>query len=143
VTSGGPPGIGLDVLDRDELGSLVTRGWFLRYCYAPEEIEQARSLGGGRRLEYLAGRFAAKEAVLKALGKGLFQGIAPRHIRIRRAADGSPHVELRAGAAEAAAQRTVRVSITHKHRVVAAVALLSPPEQERTPPATEEGVTPA
>ncbi|MFD8233733.1 holo-ACP synthase [Streptomyces sp. NPDC059696] len=131
MTSDGPIGIGLDVLGRDELDSLVTRGWFLRYCYAPEEIEQAQCLEGGRRLEYLAGRFAAKEAVLKALGKGLFQGIAPRNICIRRAADGSPHVELRAAAADAASQQSVRVSITHKDSVVAAVALLSQPEQQR------------
>ncbi|MGQ4403482.1 holo-ACP synthase [Streptomyces hayashii] len=122
--------IGLDVLDRDELRSLVKRLWFLRYCFAPEEIEQARSLGADRRLEYLAGRFAAKEAVLKALGRGLFQGIAPRNIRIERAADGAPHVELRAEAAQAAPQETVRISITHKESVVAAVALLERPEHE-------------
>ncbi|MFJ9925128.1 holo-[acyl-carrier-protein] synthase [Streptomyces misionensis] len=128
MTSGRPVGVGLDVLDRDELKRLVTRGWFLRYCYAPEEIEQARALQGVRRLEYLAGRFAAKEAVLKALGRGLLQGIAPRNIRVERAADGSPRVELRGEAARVASRRTVRVSITHKKTVVAAAALLVQPE---------------
>ncbi|WP_261399428.1 holo-ACP synthase [Streptomyces misionensis] len=128
MTSGRPVGVGLDVLDRDELKRLLTRGWFLRYCYAPEEIEQARALQGVRRLEYLAGRFAAKEAVLKALGRGLLQGIAPRNIRVERAADGSPSVELRGEAARVAARQTVRVSITHKESVVAAAALLVRPE---------------
>ncbi|MEW1873638.1 MULTISPECIES: holo-ACP synthase [Streptomyces] len=125
MTPGAPMGVGLDVLERDELACLVTRHWFLRYCYAPEEIQQAQNLGPERRLEYLAGRFAAKEAILKALGKGLFQGIAPRNIHIERADDGSPHVELRAEAAEAASDQTVRISITHKNNVVAAVALVS------------------
>ncbi|WP_431038365.1 holo-ACP synthase [Streptomyces sp. P6-2-1] len=124
MTAGVPVGVGLDVLDRNELRALVTRDWFLRYCYAPEEIEQARALKGARRLEYLAGRFAAKEAVLKALGKGLLQGIAPRNICIGRAADGAPHVDLRAEAARAASRQAVRVSITHKNSVVAAAALL-------------------
>ncbi len=72
-----PTGVGLDLLDRTELDRLTTRRWFLRYCYAPEEIERAHRLTGRRRQEYLAGRFAAKEAVLKALGRGLFQG-SPR-----------------------------------------------------------------
>ncbi|WP_260612914.1 holo-ACP synthase [Streptomyces sp. WAC08452] len=118
-------GVGLDVLGRDELARLVTCDWFLRYCYAPEEIQQAQNLGPERRLEYLAGRFAAKEAILKALGKGLFQNIAPRDIHIRRADDGAPEVELRAEAAELATGQTMRISITHKNNVIAAVALIS------------------
>ncbi|MER6347310.1 holo-ACP synthase [Streptomyces sp. NPDC001595] len=120
-----PEGVGLDIVGRDELKGLVTRRWFLRYCYAPEEIEQARGLRKERRLEYLAGRFAAKEAVLKALGRGLLQGIAPRSIHIKRAADGSPRVELRDEAAKAAPHSSVLVSITHKGTAVAAVAVLT------------------
>ncbi|MYT92946.1 4'-phosphopantetheinyl transferase superfamily protein [Streptomyces sp. SID8359] len=122
----GPTGVGLDLLDRTELDRLTTRRWFLRYCYAPEEIERAHRLTGRRRQEYLAGRFAAKEAVLKALGRGLFQGVAPRDILVGRAAGGAPHVELRGSAAEAAPGTTVLISITHKGDAVAAVALTVP-----------------
>nr|WP_206312770.1 holo-ACP synthase [Streptomyces sp. 196(2019)] len=114
------------MLDRTELDRLTTRRWFLRYCYAPEEIERAHRLTGRRRQEYLAGRFAAKEAVLKALGRGLFQGVAPRDILVGRAAGGAPHVELRGSAAEAAPGTTVLISITHKGDAVAAVALTVP-----------------
>ncbi|NJQ01905.1 holo-ACP synthase [Streptomyces sp. PLAI1-29] len=120
----------MDVLDRSELAGLLRRPWFLRHCYAPEELARARGLSGARRLEYLAGRFAAKEAVLKALGRGLFQGVAPRDILVDRAPDGSPHVELRAEAAEIGREVSVRVSITHKGDVVAAVALTT----EQDPP---------
>ncbi|MFJ9343226.1 holo-ACP synthase [Streptomyces sp. NPDC101733] len=116
-------GVGLDVVERTELDRLLRRRWFLRYCYAPEELARSRSLTGGRRQEYLCGRFAAKEAVLKALGRGLFQGIPPHDIVVDRAPDGAPRVELRAAAAEAAPAVTVTVSITHKGGVVAAVAL--------------------
>ncbi|MFC9279819.1 holo-ACP synthase [Streptomyces collinus] len=118
-----PIGVGLDVLDRTELDRLLERRWFLRYCYAPEELARSQDLTGGRRREYLCGRFAAKEAVLKALGRGLFQGVAPHDIVVGRTPDGGPLVELRAAAAEAAPSVTVTVSITHKADVVAAVAV--------------------
>ncbi|MEU6053198.1 4'-phosphopantetheinyl transferase superfamily protein [Streptomyces xanthochromogenes] len=122
-------GVGLDVLDHSELDRLFERCWFMRYCYASEEIERSQRLTGARRREYLCGRFAAKEAVLKALGRGLFQGIAPHDIVVGRAPEGAPLVELRAAAAEAAPSVTVTVSITHKGDVVAAVALAT----RRTP----------
>ncbi|MFJ1649444.1 holo-ACP synthase [Streptomyces sp. NPDC088258] len=95
----------------------------MRYCYAPEELARSQSLTGGHRQEYLCGRFAAKEAVLKALGRGLLQGIAPHDIVIGRGPEGAPRVELRAAAGKAAPLVTVTVSITHKGSGVAAVAL--------------------
>ncbi|MGW2187673.1 holo-ACP synthase [Streptomyces sp. NPDC001719] len=118
-------GLGIDVLDRDELRRLLTRPWFLRFVFAPEELAAAGSMGEERRLEFLAGRFAAKEAVLKALGTGMLQGIAPREICVERAADGSPRVSLR-GRAACPGRPAVTVSITHKHDVVAAVAIVRP-----------------
>ncbi|WP_231114616.1 holo-ACP synthase [Lentzea aerocolonigenes] len=112
--------IGIDVLDRTELDRLLSRRWFLDHIYAPEELAYAQNLGPERRREFLAGRFAAKEAVLKSLGTGMLRGIAPRDIRIGRAGSGAPEVELR-GSAECAMK--VRTSITHKANVVAAVAI--------------------
>ena len=46
------------------------------------------------RVGYLARRFAGKEAVAKALGTGMRQGVSFRQIGIRKRADGSPWVEL-------------------------------------------------
>ncbi|MER5878486.1 4'-phosphopantetheinyl transferase superfamily protein [Streptomyces sp. NPDC001910] len=114
--------IGIDVLNRTELNQLLTRPWFLRLSYAPEELRLADRMGQDRRLEFLAGRFAAKEAVAKVLGTGLLRGIAPRDICVDRTADGAPVVVMRRGAA-ALRSADVQVSITHKHDVVAAVAL--------------------
>ncbi|MDX2748537.1 holo-ACP synthase [Streptomyces sp. NRRL_B-2557] len=136
-----PTGVGLDVLDRTELDRLLERRWFLRYCYAPEELGRARDLSGRRRQEYLAGRFAAKEAVLKALGRGLFQGIAPHDILIDRSPDGAPHVELRDTAADATPPVAVLVSITHKGDAVAAVALTTPRTPQEATHNTSENPT--
>jgi holo-[acyl-carrier protein] synthase len=117
--------IGIDLLRADELDRLATRDWFMRYVFADVESAQAATLARDRRREFLAGRFAAKEAVLKVLGVGLFQGVSPRDIAVGRLDCGAPQITLLASAARAAQRArigTVTVSITHKDGMVAAVA---------------------
>lgn len=114
--------VGLDVLDRSELRRLIERPWFLRFSFAPEELAHADTLGEVRRLEFLAGRFAAKEALFKALGIGFLQGVTPREICVEHTAHGAPVVHLR-GRAARLTPSSVSVSITHKQNVVAAVAI--------------------
>ncbi|MEG3628670.1 holo-ACP synthase [Streptomyces poriticola] len=114
--------VGVDVLDCSELRRLVERPWFLRFAFAPEELAHADTLGAHRLLEFLAGRFAAKEAVLKVLETGLLQGVAPREIYVQHTSRGAPVVHLRGRAAQLTPS-SVSVSITHKQNVVAAVAL--------------------
>ncbi|MFD7924238.1 holo-ACP synthase [Streptomyces sp. NPDC059740] len=114
--------VGLDVLDRSELRRLIERPWFLRFSFAPEEMAHAEALGKDRRLEFLAGRFAAKEATFKVLGIGLLQGVMPREIYVEHTAHGAPVVHLRGRVAQLTPS-SVSVSITHKQNVVAAVAI--------------------
>lgn len=117
--------IGIDMLAFDELDRLVERPWFTRYVFAESELGYARTLAPSRRREYLAGRFAGKEAVLKVLGVGLFEGVPPHDIVIDRSTSGGPEVRLHRGAADAASRAhidRVTVSITHKRDLVAAVA---------------------
>lgn len=117
--------VGVDLMSVGELDRLRQRRWFDGYAFAPAELTVAESLPEGRRREFLTGRFAAKEAVLKTFRKGLFQGIAPREIVVTRAPSGAPEVTLY-GAAQAAADavgvRHVGVSITHKGDLIVAVA---------------------
>jgi len=118
--------LGIDLLRIGELDRLSGRGWFLRFIFTDLELAYADSLGSGRRREFLAGRFAAKEAVLKVLGIGLFQGVPPRDIQLDRADGGEPVVVLGGAAIPAAAAKrisSVAVSITHKQDLVAAVAV--------------------
>lgn len=73
----------------------------------------------------LAARFAAKEAVMKALGAGL-GSVAPRDIEVERSASGRPAVRLHASAARAARGQgvaRVEVSITHTAQVAVAFAV--------------------
>lgn len=118
--------IGIDLLRAEELDRLAKRDWFMRYFFADVEFAQAATLTGARRREFLAGRFAAKEAVLKMLGVGIFQGVAPRDIAVDRLDSGAPDIALRADAARVARRvniRKVTVSITHKGEMVMAVAI--------------------
>ena len=117
--------VGLDLLPLGHLDQLTYRPWFIRFTFAEREIAQADTLAGSRRREFLAGRFAAKEAVLKVLGKGLFQGVVPRDIVLIRGPSGAPTVELVDSARDAAAVAGVSqigISITHSQDLAAAVA---------------------
>lgn len=85
--------------------------------------EQAYCCGRKRQLEHLAGRFAAKEAVLKVLGTGWRNGIAWTEIEVRNAVSGEPRVNLSGRCAELAAERgIVRVLISISHTDTHAMA---------------------
>ncbi|MBF9129251.1 holo-ACP synthase [Plantactinospora sp. S1510] len=118
--------LGIDLLAVNELDRLAQRSWFTRYVFADVELAHAERLSGQRRREFLAGRFAAKEAVLKVLGMGLFEGVAPRDVAVAARPGGAPQVSLHGAATEAARRvdiEQVTVSITHKGGLVAAVAM--------------------
>src|ERR1700676_5746705 len=70
-------------------------------CFTADEIAEIGE--SPDRIERLAGRFAAKEAVLKALGTGFGAGVAFSDVIGRRPAGSPPEVSLDAGAAVATA----------------------------------------
>ncbi len=88
---------------------------FLGRCFT--RAEQEYCLGNTRRkVEHLAARFAAKEAVMKALGTGLAEGIAWTHVEVVRLASGEPRLQLSGEAAKAAATRGIGswlISLSH------------------------------
>jgi holo-[acyl-carrier protein] synthase len=83
-------------------------------CFTADELTEIGE--GPDRIERLAGRFAAKEAVLKALGTGFGAGVAFKDVVIRRKQSGPPEVVLSGGAALAARDLGItdwRLSISH------------------------------
>ncbi|HKV85988.1 MAG TPA: holo-ACP synthase [Ktedonobacterales bacterium] len=90
--------VGVDVIERARVLRAYERfgARFLRRVFTELEIEQAAG-----RIEKLVGRFAAKEAVSKALGTGIGQ-IAWREIEIQRMPGGNPVVRLTGRASERA-----------------------------------------
>ena len=109
-------GIGVDIVDIARVQALLDRYGerFLRRVYT--EAEVAYALGGANKAERLAGRFAVKEAVMKALGTGKTQGILWRDIETVRGLAGKPEVHLRGQAVKWAKLRggsAGHISITH------------------------------
>ncbi|GGN56378.1 hypothetical protein GCM10012285_50930 [Streptomyces kronopolitis] len=144
---------GVDVLRIGELDRLMRRPWFRGYAFATEELHHAAVCGPTRAREFLAGRFAAKEAVVKALGVGFGSGIRPHHVTVRRSADGAPSAHLTGAAARVAARLRLdemRVSIAHKDELVVATAVATqhpqpphPATQRAVPrPEEEQGMSP-
>lgn len=118
--------IGIDLARTGELDRLLGRPWFRDYFFAADELRQADTMAEQRTAEFLTGRFAAKEAVLKVLGHGLFDGVPPREITLVRQDSGEPSVRLSGGATDAAERlglAAVTVSIAHKGGSVVAVAI--------------------
>jgi holo-[acyl-carrier protein] synthase len=88
---------------------------FRRRCFTEEEQAYADS-ATRRQAERYAARFAAKEAVLKALGTGWRNGIAWTDIAVRRDPQGRPFVVLSGRCAELAAEQGIRdwhLSLSH------------------------------
>lgn len=117
-------GVGVDVVEVARIRRAVER-WgqaFLSRVYTPEELRWARGQLAAARL---AARFAAKEAVMKALGGGWGQ-VRFRDIEITRSPSGQPQARLYGSAARLAREAgvvAVHVSLAHAREYAAALAV--------------------
>lgn len=115
-------GIGFDLVDVEVLTDLISDGGqaFLDSCWTRTEQVDAHRASHG-----LAGRWAAKEAVMKCLGTGL-GAIEPTDIEILTLPSGAPTVSLRGQAAAIADAHQLGgwlISITHENGWAAAIAV--------------------
>ncbi len=117
---------GVDLIEINRLTNLNPniRQRFLKRVFTPLELEQA-----GQSDARLAGRFAAKEAVSKALGTGIGQ-ISWQDIEIENDETGAPQLHLLGSARQIARGMGLNIwsiSISHSktHAVAMAVALAS------------------
>ncbi len=92
------------------------------------DAELDYATGKKREMEHLAARFAAKEAVLKALGTGWTQGIAWTDVEVTRDHTGRPGIVLHNTAAQLATKQGITswlISLTHtEHYAMASVIAL-------------------
>ena len=121
-------GIGSDITECLRIAQMIERHGelFVGRVYTPAEIEYCRA----RKMatQHFAGRWAAKEAVLKALGTGWRRGISWRDVEILNGAGGRPQAFLKGGTQEIAEKMGINgilVSISHcrSHATAFAVAL--------------------
>jgi holo-[acyl-carrier protein] synthase len=119
-------GLGFDATDIPRIRKTFDRygDRFLRRVFTDGEI--AYCTRRRNPVPHLAGRFAAKEAAMKALGTGHSRGVLWKDIEVVRAG-GPPQLRLHGGAARHAARLHVRSSlltITHSDALAMAQVLL-------------------
>jgi holo-[acyl-carrier protein] synthase len=109
-------GLGIDIAEIDRMQAAIERHGepFLKRLFTPAErtyCERHRN-----KYERYAGRFAAKEAAMKALGTGWRRGVRWIDIEIVRHPSGKPTIELRGAAGEFATRlkvKNITLTITH------------------------------
>jgi holo-[acyl-carrier protein] synthase len=117
--------VGVDIVGVERVARLVTEHpGAVEALFTP--AEQAYCLRKRRRHEHLAGRFAGKEAVLKAVGTGMRRRMHWTEVEIVSGDGGRPRVELHGEVAEQARRRGIRaldVSISHSDGLALAHAI--------------------
>jgi holo-[acyl-carrier protein] synthase len=119
-------GIGLDATDIPRISSAIERYGerFLQRVFTDAEI--AYCLRRRESAPHFAGRFAVKEAAMKALGTGHSMGVLFRDIEVVRRG-GPPQLQLHGGAArrfDAIGGRTAVVTITHSDALALAQVII-------------------
>ena len=121
-------GIGTDIVEVLRIAQMIERHGelFLNRVYTPREIEYCSARRAAN--QHYAGRWAAKEAILKAFGTGWARGIQWRDMEIRNDGAGKPTVALGGGARDICEQLGIgdmMISISHcrSHATAFAVAL--------------------
>ncbi|MEW6047703.1 MAG: holo-ACP synthase [Bacillota bacterium] len=120
-------GVGVDVVETSRIGKAYAKHGerFLERLYTPTEVAYCTAKRPNAMIACLAARFAAKEAVMKALGTGR-RGVSFNEIGVLNWRGGRPGIELRGRAAEVAARLgidEVCISISHGRDVAVVVAL--------------------
>ncbi|MBD5417624.1 MAG: holo-ACP synthase [Desulfovibrio sp.] len=119
-------GLGIDMTALERIRRAHARFGrrFLEKFLAPGELA---ALSEVPHLSLLAGRFAAKEAAVKALGTGFSGGIGPCEIEVTAASTGAPGLVFHGHARQRAGQLGVRaahLSISHERSHAIAVVVL-------------------
>lgn len=119
--------MGVDIVEIAHMKRILERTpSFKRRVFS--EAERNYCEGTSSPVFHYATRFAAKEAVLKALGTGFSQGIGVRDIEVVLSSKGKPRIKLYRRAAEIALEQGVTelpisLSYTHSDAVACALAL--------------------
>ncbi|MEK4974757.1 holo-ACP synthase [Niallia sp. FSL R7-0648] len=111
-------GTGIDITEIDRIESLLqSKPKFVKRILTDTEMEKFQQLSGHRKCEFLAGRFAAKEAFAKALGTGIGANLSFLDIEIGYEEKGKPCIVK-------PFSKGVHLSITHsKHYAFAQVII--------------------
>lgn len=119
-------GLGTDIVEIVRIGGMVERHGehFLNRVYTEGEVKFCNRRN--ETYQHFAGRWAAKEAVLKCLGTGLAKGINFKDIEVESQKSGQPVIHLSGGAKEFARSRGIDeiiITISHCRAYATATAI--------------------
>ncbi|MDQ6662922.1 MAG: holo-[acyl-carrier-protein] synthase [Acidobacteriota bacterium] len=120
-------GTGVDLAEVDRIRAAIERygSRFVERIYTPAEISYVEKKAN--RFERYAGRFAAKEAGMKAIGTGWKRGVTWHDFEVANLPSGRPTLRLSGEAAIVAERlgvKTISLSITHTARLGMAHVIL-------------------
>ncbi|MEZ6057947.1 MAG: holo-ACP synthase [Planctomycetaceae bacterium] len=125
-------GIGTDIIEVVRIGEIIERHGelFLQRVYTEREIQYCQRKKGA--IQHYAGRWAAKEAVMKVLGTGFSKGVGFRDIEVCSRRSGAPFIELYGGAKQIAArlgiaQMMITISHCRQYATATAIGVVTPP----------------
>jgi holo-[acyl-carrier protein] synthase len=129
-------GIGVDIVEVARIAGALSRHGerFAKKVLSP--VELSGFMGVTARAAWLAKRFAAKEAVAKALGTGMRAGVAFSQITLSRRSTGAPMIELTGMAAARAADlgaERVHISIADERLYAIAYVILETAAPDSVP----------
>ncbi|MCP4569974.1 MAG: holo-[acyl-carrier-protein] synthase [FCB group bacterium] len=116
-------GIDLVEIDRIQKGYRRYGDNFLNRLYSPDEIGIIKSRKANM-IVTMAGKFAAKEAVMKALGYFFDEGVYLRGIEILNQPSGIPYVRLPQKTDAKMAGKKILISISHEKKYAVATAII-------------------
>jgi len=114
-------GIGLDIVEITRIKQAVSRNSrFVARVLTEKEMRIYDEFSSGKRqIEFLAGRFAVKEAFSKAVGQGIGK-LSFQHIEVLPNAQGAPTVHVKGYERE-----QIFVSITHSEQYAVAQVIIT------------------
>jgi holo-[acyl-carrier protein] synthase len=115
--------VGIDLVNVEQVTEAIAEHGdrYLNRIYTERELSDAGSVP-----QRLAARFAAKEATMKALGRGQ-EGLGWKRIAVEHEPGGQPRIALTGSAAELARERgiqSIQVSLTHEPDYAAAMVVM-------------------
>lgn len=114
-------GVGIDIIEIERIEKMIEgQPKFIERILTENERQVAYTLKGKRRSEFVAGRFAAKEAYSKALGTGIGKEVSFLHIEIMNDERGKPILL-------ANTSHTIHLSISHSREFAVAQVVLESP----------------
>jgi holo-[acyl-carrier protein] synthase len=119
-------GLGTDIVEIVRIGQMIERHGelFLQRVYTDEEIRYCHKRK--ECYQHFAGRWAAKEAVMKTLGTGWTRGVGWQDIEVSVKKSGQPSIVIRGGAADLAEKLGIReflITISHCRAYATATAI--------------------